>query len=151
MEYGIVIKDIEPIRVAMMRYEGPVVEAKKYFPGVFKSIGGKSTGAPFFCFHQVDLTNGFGVMELCVPTGEIPAGQGVEAKTFPRINGLCLTHYGSYENLPVSYQRLHGFIAAKEISVGRPWREVYIKGPGMLLRGNPSKYITEIIFPINKE
>jgi len=35
--------------------------------------------------------------------------------------------------------------------VGFPFREVYIKGPGMFLKGNPEKYITEIIFPLEKE
>ena len=28
-----------------------------------------------------------------------------------------------------------------------PIREIYIKGPGMIFRGNPKKYITEIQFP----
>ena len=27
-----------------------------------------------------------------------------------------------------------------------PIREIYIKGPGMIFRGNPKKYITEIQF-----
>lgn len=27
-------------------------------------------------------------------------------------------------------------------------REVYIKGPGMFLKGNPDNYITELIFPL---
>ncbi|HBH0630399.1 TPA: AraC family transcriptional regulator, partial [Clostridioides difficile] len=32
-----------------------------------------------------------------------------------------------------------------------PWREVFIKGPGMLIKGNPDNYITEIIFPLKEE
>tara|TARA_B100000575_G_scaffold17953_1_gene12467 strand:- start:884 stop:994 length:111 start_codon:yes stop_codon:yes gene_type:complete len=27
-------------------------------------------------------------------------------------------------------------------------REIYIKGPGMIFRGKPKKYITEIQFPL---
>ncbi len=48
MDYQIEIKDIEPIRIAYMRYKGIVTEANKIFPNVFKSIHGKSNGAPFF-------------------------------------------------------------------------------------------------------
>ena len=29
-----------------------------------------------------------------------------------------------------------------------PTREVYLKGPGMIFRGNPKKYVTEIQLPI---
>lgn len=32
MDYQIEIKDIEPIRVAAMRYKGPATEASKVFP-----------------------------------------------------------------------------------------------------------------------
>lgn len=32
-----------------------------------------------------------------------------------------------------------------------PFREVFIKGPGMILKGNPEKYITEILFPIEED
>jgi hypothetical protein len=33
-------------------------------------------------------------------------------------------------------------LAANEVA--GPTREVYIKGPGMIFRGNPKKYLTEI-------
>ena len=29
-----------------------------------------------------------------------------------------------------------------------PSREVYLKGPGMILRGNPKNYLTEIQIPV---
>ena len=31
--------------------------------------------------------------------------------------------------------------------INYPIREIYIKGPRMIFRGNPKKYITEIQFP----
>ena len=37
-----------------------------------------------------------------------------------------------------------------ELSLKPPFREVFIKGPGMIFKGNPEKYITEIIFPIEE-
>jgi effector-binding domain-containing protein len=29
-----------------------------------------------------------------------------------------------------------------------PTREVYLKGPGMIFRGNPKNYVTEIQIPV---
>ncbi|NLI92146.1 MAG: MerR family transcriptional regulator, partial [Peptococcaceae bacterium] len=29
--------------------------------------------------------------------------------------------------------------------------EIYLKGPGMIFKGNPNKYLTEIVIPIEQE
>ena len=34
------------------------------------------------------------------------------------------------------------------LDIQLPTREVYIKGPGMIFKGNPKKYLTEIQLPI---
>lgn len=148
MNYKFEIKDIEPITVATMRYKGPVTEAAKYFPNVFKAIKGKANGTPFFCYYSVDEKTGIGDMELCVPTAQIPKGNGVELKDMSRIKALCLTHIGPYDALPMAYEAIQSYIQEKGLSIQPPWREVFIKGPGMLIKGNPNKYITEILFPI---
>lgn len=80
MEYQIEIRDIEPIRVAFLRYKGIVTEAKKVFPNVFKAIRGKTNGAPFFCYYVMNPETKMGEMDLCVPTMETPAGNVFERK-----------------------------------------------------------------------
>jgi effector-binding domain-containing protein len=150
MNYTIEIKDIEPVTVAAMRYKGPVTEAAKQFPNVFKAIKGKSNGAPFFCYHTVNLENGISDMELCVPTVETPNGNGVTLKDLPRAKAVCLTHIGSYDVLPMAYEAIHRHIQENGLSIQPPWREVFIKGPGMIFKGNPNKYITEIMLPLKE-
>ena len=46
MEYQIEIREIEPVRVAYIKYKGFAPEANKVFPNVFKSIRGQTNGAP---------------------------------------------------------------------------------------------------------
>ncbi|WP_432664732.1 GyrI-like domain-containing protein [Wukongibacter baidiensis] len=150
MNYEIKIKEIEPITVAYMDYIGPVIKAAKQFPNVFKSIKGKSNGTPFFCYHAIDLKTGIGDMELCVPTLQIPNGNGITLKELPRATAVCLTHIGPYDTLPMAYETIHRYIQENDLSVQTPWREVFIKGPGLIIKGNPSKYITEIIFPLKE-
>ncbi len=151
MSYKIEIKNIESVTAATMRYNGPMSEATKYFPNVFKSIKGKSNGAPFFCYYNVDQKTGVGEMELCVPTAETPNRMGVTIKEFPKIKALFFTHIGSYSNLPKTYEMIFKYIHENNIKIQTPWREVFIKGPGMLIKGNPDNYITEIIFPLKEE
>ena len=52
MEYQIEIREIEPVRVAYIKYKGFAPEANKVFPNVFKSIRGQANGAPFSTIYQ---------------------------------------------------------------------------------------------------
>lgn len=151
MNYEIEIKDIEPIRIAFMRYKGPVAEANKVFPNVFKSIQGKANGAPFICYYAVDQATKIGEMELCVPSAETPDGNGITVKDMPRIKAISVTHVGPYEAMQGAYEAIDRYAQEKRLVLQPPFREVFIKGPGMIIKGNPTKYITEILFPFKEE
>lgn len=150
MNYSMKIKSIEPIRVAYMKYNGVVAEANKFFPNVFKAINGKANGAPFISYYAFDEQTKIGELELCVPTAETPNKNGISIKEMPKIKSLCTTHIGSYENLFLAYKAVYKYTKEHSISLKSPYREVYIKGPGLFFKGNPNKYITEIIFPIEE-
>lgn len=151
MNYSVEIKDIEPIRVAFMKYKGIATEANKVFPNVFKSIQGKCNGAPFICYYVLNQETKVGEMELCVPTAETPTVNGIEVKDIPRIKALSVTHIGPYETMQNAYIAIDQYAREHNLMLQPPFREVYIKGPGMFLKGNPDKYITEILFPIKEE
>ncbi|WP_066497819.1 GyrI-like domain-containing protein [Abyssisolibacter fermentans] len=151
MDCKIEIRDIEPIRVAFMKYKGIAMEANKVFPNVFKSIQGRANGVPFFCYYVMNQKSKIGEMELCVPTAQTPKVNGVTVKEMPRIKAVCATHVGSYETMHYTYDAIESFARENNLTLQPPWREVYIKGPGMFLKGNPKKYITEILFPIIEE
>lgn len=150
MNYEIEIRDIEPILVAYIRYQGIATEANKVFPRVFQSVRGKTNGAPFFNYLSMNPENKMGDMELCVPTAEVPAGNGIEIKEMPRIKAVCVTHIGSYETLNNAYAAIDKYAVENSLKLVPPFREVFIKGPGMMLKGNPDKYVTEILFPIKE-
>ena len=151
MQYQIEIRETPPVRVAYMKYKGIATEANKIFPNVFKSIRGKVNGAPFFSYLAMNPETKQGEMELCVPTVENPAGNGIEVKEMPRIKAVCVTHIGSYETLPLAYAAIDKYAADNGLILTPPFREVFIKAPGMFLKGNPDKYITQIQFPIKGE
>ena len=123
MNYKVEIKELEPIRVAFMKYNGIATEANKVFPNVFKSIRGKVDGAPLFNYIKMDSQSKIGTIELCVPT---------------------------QDSLKMAYDAIDKYAMENHINLMPPFREVFIKGPGMILKGNPNKYITEIQFPIKE-
>lgn len=57
---------------------------------------------------------------------------------------VTLLHQGPYDDLGRSYQKILGYLKQKGVEAELPTREVYIKGPGMIFKGNPKKYLTEI-------
>lgn len=151
MEYQVEIKNIEPMRVVYMKYKGVVTEANKVFPNVFKSIRGKTNGVPFFNYLSMNPETKTGDMELCVPTAELPMKNGIEVKEMPRIKAVCVTHIGAYETLNKAYEAIDRYSMENKLELVPPFREIFIKGPGMVLKGNPDKYITEIQFPIRED
>nr|7ZHD_A Chain A, Transcription activator effector binding [Ruminiclostridium cellulolyticum] len=151
MNYEIEVKDVEPIRVAFMHYKGPAAGASKVMPNVFKSIQGKANGAPFICYYVMDQQTMTGEMDLCVPTAENPVGNGIAVKDMPRIKAISATHIGPYETMQPVYEAIESYAREKNLILQPPFREVFIKGPGMILKGNPNKYITEVLFPIKEE
>lgn len=151
MEYKIEIRELEPLRVAYMRYEGDVTKANRVIPKVFQAIRGKTNGAPFFSYLSMQPDTKQGVLELCVPTEELPCNPGIEIQVMPRFKAVCVTHIGSYATLSLAYAAIDQYAARHSLKITAPFREVFIKGPGMLFKGNPETYITEIQFPILEE
>lgn len=151
MTYHIEIKEIEPIRVAYMKYKGFAQDANQHFPAVFKAIRGKADGAPLFHYLSIHPDTKDCELELCVPTGATPQGKGIEVKELPRIKALCVTHTGPYNTLPQAYLALETYAKEHDIIITLPYRERYIKGPGLLIKGNPKNYITEIQMCIAEE
>lgn len=64
------------------------------------------------------------------------------------MKALRTTHYGSYETLYLAYQAMFEYVNTHHIETFTPSREIYIKGPGTIFKGNPDNYVTEILLPL---
>ena len=150
MNYEIKIRDIEPVLAATLRFRGKHKEAGKHFPDIYKALKGQSSGSPFFCYYNKEYQETADI-ELCVPVSEKKELKGIIIKELPRIKAVSTVHTGSYETIRYAYQALTEYITEKKLETELPVREVYIKGPGMFFKGNPDKYITEIIIPLKEQ
>ena len=150
MNYEIKIRDIEPVLAATLRFSGKHKEAGKHFPDIYKALKGQSSGSPFFCYYNKEYQETADI-ELCVPVSEKKELKGIIIKELPRIKAVSTVHTGSHETIRYAYQALTEYITEKKLETELPVREVYIKGPGMFFKGNPDKYITEIIIPLKEQ
>lgn len=71
--------------------------------------------------------------------------------TLPGGRCVSIIHEGPYDQLSHSYARLFGYLQEKDYSLQLPIREIYLKGPGMIFKGNPSHCLTEIQVMIDEK
>lgn len=151
MNYKVRVKEVESIRVAYIKYHGKVENANKIFPTVFKSIKGNKNGPPFFKYLNFDKESKVGDIELSVPTLENPTSDNVLIKILPPVKVLSTVHKGSYETIFNAYKAIEDYALEENIVLSPVFKEIFIKGPGMILKGNPKNYITEIQFVIKRD
>jgi effector-binding domain-containing protein len=53
-------------------------------------------------------------------------------------------HRGGYDSIDRTYEKVFRYLDERGWTARVPTREVYWKGPGMILRGNPDRYVTEV-------
>jgi effector-binding domain-containing protein len=61
---------------------------------------------------------------------------------------VTIVHKGRYDTVGRSYAPVLRYVREKKITIALPTREIYIKGPGAIFRGDPNDYLTEIQLPI---
>jgi DNA-binding transcriptional MerR regulator len=147
MDYQIEEKEIAPVLVASIRYKGKYSDVGKYFGTLYKAVKGDTAGPLIQLYHDAEYMEDGADLELCVPTKKKVSHPDVTAQTLPAVKAICTTHVGSYEKLHNAYKALTDYANERGLSMVTPSREIYVKGPGMVFRGNEDNYITEIIIP----
>lgn len=148
MEYKIELKSFPAITAASMRYRGRYQDMGIYISDIYKEVKGKGAGEPYCCYYDDDFKEEADI-EICVPTKGIVDGKNISCKQLPAVpKAVCTTHTGSYEELHRAYKALLDFARDRGLTCLTPSREIYHKGPGMIFKGNPNKYVTEIVIPV---
>jgi len=140
----IIIKNIPDIISASIRFKGKYMEVGKIFSKIYKNCGRYSAGAPFSLYYDNDYKDEDADIEVCVPVKKIINEEGIECKMLKGGKAITILHKGSYDLLGESYKTLIDYINSSNSKIIAPSREVYLKGPGIILPRNPKKYITEI-------
>jgi len=147
MNYKVEVKTIEAVMVASIRYKGKYSDVGKYIGKIYGVVKGNGKGAPFNCYYDSEYTEDADI-ELCVPISKPVKNSEVTSRELPRIKAICTTHNGSYESLNKSYKVIFDYAKENNFNCLIPSREIYVKGPGKIFKGNPNNYVTEIIIPI---
>ena len=143
-------KVLPPMKIAAVRMHAPYTECGKGFHLIGKAMWNQICGPALLLIYDMDYQE-IANYEACMPVkGGKPTGE-IEIRDLPGGRCVSLLHKGPYEQLSRSYQKALAYVKAKGYCLTSPCREVYLKGPGMFLKGNPKNYLTEIQLMIEGE
>jgi DNA-binding transcriptional MerR regulator len=137
-------KTLDSILIAGVRMKGKYSDCGKAYVQIGKRFGRHICGKAFLLHYDTEYREDDADFEACMPIRKGEPVDGISVRHLPGGKCLALLHSGSYNELGRSYAMIFKHINAKGFQIEMPTREVYLKGPGMIFKGNPKKYLTEI-------
>jgi len=144
----VVRKDLDAVLVAGLRWKGAYRDSGVALGRVCRAFGRHAVGAPFNLYYDGEYREEDAEIESCVPLRRERPVEGFDVRWLPAARVLSLVHEGPYSELSRSYARLFREVQEQGGEIGLPIREIYLKGPGLLFRGRPERYRTELQVPI---
>ncbi len=135
---------LESMLIAGIRERGAYEDTGKRFAKLGRAVGRYACGKPLNLYYDCEHKEKNADFESCFPIRKSVEKEGIDVRTLEGGRCLVLTHRGPYENLGRSYERLFQHLRERDLEILTPTREVYLKGPGMIFKGNPKNYVTEI-------
>jgi len=137
-------KVAEPIRIAGIRTKGRYADCGAAFARIGKRFGRSICGKPMLLHYDTEFREDDADYEACMPVRAGKPSDGISVRELPGGHCISLLHQGPYDQLGRAYARILDHIRGEGLEVLLPTREIYHKGPGMIFRGNPNSYLTEI-------
>lgn len=137
-------KTLDPILIAAIRMKGKYSDCGKAFATIGKKLGRYISGKPFCLYYDDEYREDDADFEACMPIRQAKETPGISIRQLPGGKCAALIHKGPYETLGPSYAKIFEWLQQRSHEIVIPCREVYLKGPGLILKGNPKRYLTEI-------
>ncbi len=142
--YEVEEKAIDSMLIAAVRIKGRYSDCGQGFSRIGRQFGRYLCGKPFLLHHDAEYKEEDADFEACMPIRQGTSKNGIEVRELAGGRGMALLHQGPYDELGRSYEKLLAHLKEQAFEFVMPTREVYLKGPGMIFKGNPRKYLTEI-------
>jgi DNA-binding transcriptional MerR regulator/effector-binding domain-containing protein len=138
-------KSLEPLHIAGIRMRGRYEECGQAFARLGRTYGRHICGKPLLLHFDMEYKEADADFEACMPVrAGAKSTEGISIRELPGGRCISLLHKGPYPELSRSYRKILQYVKSRDYELEVPSREVYLKGPGMIFRGNPQKYLTEI-------
>eukprot|EP00913_Durusdinium_trenchii_P022807 g21411.t1 len=148
--YEVEEKVVDPIKVAGLRMKGRYSDCGQGFSKLGRSFGRYICGKALMLIYDDEYKEDDADFEVCMPVRGGKETDEISLRELPGGRCISLLHKGPYDEISRSYEKILSAVKQRGENVLLPTREVYIKGPGMIFKGNPKKYLTEIQIFVNE-
>jgi DNA-binding transcriptional MerR regulator/effector-binding domain-containing protein len=142
--YEVEEQELQPVLIAGVRMRGRYSDCGRGFAQIGRRFGRYVCGKPMLLHYDSEYKADDADFEACMPISRGASRDGIEVRELAGGRCVSLLHKGPYEELGRSYERVFAWIRDRDYQIVTPTREIYVKGPGMIFKGNPDKYVTEI-------
>ena len=156
-EYEVVLKRVEPIRVASVRGVIPSMDLVtptliRLYDEVISHInaeGGRFAGPALDLWHEMGMKETDINVEAAMPiSGELADGERVKVSTLPAVESMaCVILHGDFSGMGKAHATVNEWIHANGYKHSGPGREVYLHYDR---NGDTSQFVTEIQYPVEK-
>ena len=140
----VIEKTVNETLIAGIRMRGKYRDCGPAFGRIGRRFGRHICGKPIMLIYDTEYKEDDADFEVCMP---VRKGADVDEIKVYQLSGgrfLSVMHHGPYDEVGQSYERILKYAKQNGMEVEAPCREIYIKGPGMIFRGNPENYLTEV-------
>ena len=142
-------KSVPAMKIAAVRMHAPYKDCGPGFAKIGKAFWNQICGPALLLIYDHDYQE-IANYETCMPVRGGQPKDGIEVRDLLAGRCISLLHKGPYDQLSRSYEKALAYAKEKGYQLTAPCREVYLKGPGMLFKGNPKNYLTEIQLMVEK-
>jgi len=118
------------------------------FRKLYRKAGRYSQGKPFCFFHDREYREEDASLEVVLETEREQTVPGLKTGKMEGLKAVKAVYTGPYGGQGSVYLKLFGYCSSRGYIPAEPIIEHYVKGPGLVFRGNPQNYLTECIIPV---
>lgn len=153
-KYDVVIKKVEPQRIASVRDVIPAYPEQGALWGELETMLSKNQvkcSSPCFTLYHSDEPEIDA--EVCEPITEdvsLPPNDRVQARELPGAEVAAVIHHGAFTTISEAYEAVIKWIETNGYQFNGPSREIYLQLPAEMGDQNDPDTVTEIQFPVAK-
>lgn len=109
----------------------------------------EAQGVPSSIWYDYDIEGGKATFAACISVAEgTKVSEGFSMVELDPFTAIVYEYKGSYEDMEAAYDQIMQYIDSKGYTITGPPMEQYMVGP--VQEEDPSKWVTHIVFPIEK-
>jgi DNA-binding transcriptional MerR regulator len=155
-KYDVVIKKVEPTRVASVRGVVPAPPDQgslwEELMGHLGRQGARMIGPPMAIYHDGEFKERDWDIEVCMPiVDEMTPDQRLKVYSVPGFETVaCVVHAGPFITIGQAYDAIAKWIDENGYQIVGPWRELNLRPPEPPGNQNDPNTLNEIQFPVEK-